>query len=68
VGQAPIAYLTQWRMLLARVALRQGQPIATLASEIGFGSAAAFGLAFKRETGLSPGRYRHHATSPNHPV
>lgn len=58
VGQPPMAYLSQWRMLLARSALRRGEPIATLADKLGFGSATAFSIAFKRETGENPGRYR----------
>lgn len=58
VGQTPMSYLTQWRMLLARAALRRGEPIAKVAAQLGFGSATAFSLAFKRETGVSPGGYR----------
>lgn len=59
-GQPPLAYLNQWRMLLAQRALRDGNdPIGSLASDLGYTSASAFSNAFKREVGESPLRYRH---------
>jgi AraC-like DNA-binding protein len=58
-GMPPLAYLNQWRMLLAQRALRAGDdPIRTLASTLGYGSESAFSTAFKRQTGEPPLRYR----------
>jgi AraC-like DNA-binding protein len=58
VGEPPAAYLTRWRMHLARQALREGHGLATVASEVGYGSEAAFSRAFKRQVGVSPARWR----------
>ncbi|WP_054000352.1 AraC family transcriptional regulator [Ahrensia marina] len=59
VGLPPLAYLTQWRLERACAALRQGvEPISGIAQASGYGSESAFGLAFKRQLGISPGRYR----------
>ncbi|MFJ7214277.1 AraC family transcriptional regulator [Amycolatopsis sp. NPDC098790] len=60
VGETPMAYLTGWRLALAADLLRQ-QPEATIASvarQVGYGSAFALSTAFKREFGISPQRYR----------
>lgn len=58
-GVAPLAYLTQWRMLLAQRALRtEGTTLSQLADHLGYGSESAFSNAFKRVTGVSPARYR----------
>jgi len=59
VGQAPLEYLTSWRMLIARNALQSDKTnLATLAEQVGYESDTAFSLAFKRTFGCSPGRYR----------
>jgi AraC-like DNA-binding protein len=59
VGLPPLSYLTQWRMVRAQQLLRSGSaPLDAVAREIGYDSAFAFGKAFKRHTGVSPGRYR----------
>lgn len=58
VGQAPMAYLTEWRMLRAADRLvRTSDPVARIAEEVGYASESAFAHAFKRETGRSPRRY-----------
>ena len=55
VGVAPMAYLTNWRMSLAKEGLRRGgQSIAEIARGLGYGSASAFSTAFAREVGQSP--------------
>jgi AraC-like DNA-binding protein len=67
VGQPPMAYLTQWRMQLAARMLSDGaDKIATVASEVGYDSEAAFSRAFKRAAGTAPTTWRGHArpTSP----
>jgi AraC-like DNA-binding protein len=57
VGMAPLEYLTQWRMRLAREALRDRTAnTVQIATQLGYGSEAAFGAAFKRVFGLSPKR------------
>lgn len=59
VGMPPMTYLLRWRMTLARRALRNGdRDMAALAERLGYGSATAFQIAFRREVGESPGRYR----------
>jgi AraC-like DNA-binding protein len=59
LGAAPLAYLTDWRMALARQLLRDGdQGLAAVASAVGYRSEFAFAAAFKRHHGLPPGRWR----------
>jgi AraC-like DNA-binding protein len=59
VGQAPLDYLQHWRMTLARTALQDtSEPLTDLAQRIGYLSDTAFSIAFKRNTGMSPGRFR----------
>ena len=62
-GIPPLTYLNQWRMLLARRALRgRDLPITALATELGYASDSAFSTAFKRVVGESPLRYRRRVT------
>jgi transcriptional regulator GlxA family with amidase domain len=59
VGVPPITYLTDWRMQVAAARLRDThRPIAQIAADIGYESEATFTRAFKRATGVAPGRYR----------
>jgi AraC-like DNA-binding protein len=59
VGQPPMQYLAQWRMQVAANLLTQsGAKIATIASEVGYDSEAAFSRAFKKACGLAPGAWR----------
>lgn len=57
VGMPPLAYLTQRRMQLATELLRDRTP-SEVAPLVGYGSAAAFGRAYKRTVGVSPGWMR----------
>ncbi|WP_323771691.1 AraC family transcriptional regulator [Antarctobacter sp.] len=58
VGRAPMEYATEWRMAVAKTLLRQGGLTnAEIAQKVGYGSASAFGLAFVRHEGLSPGAF-----------
>ncbi len=63
VGEAPIAYLTRWRMNLAqRQLIESDASIAQVASEVGYGSEAAFNRAFRRTVGRTPGSVRREAS------
>ncbi|ALG09283.1 AraC family transcriptional regulator [Kibdelosporangium phytohabitans] len=62
VGRAPLTYLTWWRLALGASLLRERDvSIAQVAQRVGYGSEYAFGTAFKREYGMSPGRYHRQA-------
>lgn len=64
LGQSPIEYVTQWRMQLAADRLRSSRDsLAAIAGDIGYESEAAFNRAFKRVTGVTPGRWRDGETS-----
>src|SRR5579885_1132260 len=59
LGQAPIEYVTGWRMQLAAERIRNSNDgLASIAADIGYESEAAFNRAFKRVTGMTPGRWR----------
>ena len=59
VGTAPLEYLIEWRMSLARDALRRGtRSISELAFAIGYESESAFSTAFRRVVGSSPRQFR----------
>lgn len=56
VGESPMAYVTRWRMQLARTWLSEaGTTVSEIATRLGYGSEAAFNRAFKRITGVPPG-------------
>ena len=58
VGVAPMRYLLNWRMTLAKHMLRSGgHGIAEVSARIGYGSASAFSTAFARHVGDAPIRY-----------
>jgi transcriptional regulator GlxA family with amidase domain len=67
VGHAPLDYLLRWRMRVARNMLRQGVPVATVASDVGYASESAFRHAFKRLYGHAPGRYWRETEKPSWP-
>jgi AraC-like DNA-binding protein len=59
VGQPPLTYAIQWRMSLAKDALRTtDRAIGALAFELGYESESAFSMAFRREVGTSPREFR----------
>lgn len=56
-GTTPFDYLTQWRMLLACDRLQHSDDaIPLIATTLGYESESAFGKAFKRVIGCSPGK------------
>lgn len=59
VGIAPLEYVIEWRMSLARDALRLGtRSISELAFATGYQSESAFSTAFRRVVGSSPRQFR----------
>jgi len=70
LNEAPMAYLTRWRLQLGAQKLTStSYSVAQIASEVGYESEAAFNRAFKREFTLPPARFRSqsrsaHTTSP----
>src|SRR5512142_178292 len=62
LGTTPIRYLARWRLQLAAHRLRTtDDTLAEIATAYGYGSEAAFGRAFRRGAGESPGAWRVHA-------
>lgn len=58
LGLAPMDYVMQWRMALAKDMLRRrAAPVAEIAARTGYGSASAFSVAFARHVGTSPGAF-----------
>lgn len=58
VGMAPMGYLLNWRMTLAKHMLRAGDhSISEISGQIGYGSSSAFSTAFARHVGSPPARY-----------
>jgi len=59
VGQAPMTYLTSFRLQLAGRQLRtSAASMAEVADAVGYASEAAFSRAFKRHVGVSPSEWR----------
>ena len=65
VGEAPLAYLTRWRLNLAARRLRDtDESIAAVSRQVGYGSEYSFSRAFTRFHGQPPGRYRRQSRQP----
>src|SRR6185436_12566726 len=65
VGEAPMRYLANWRMQLAKQLLREGVgSVQDVATRVGYESEAAFNRAFKRATGSPPATWRKGALNP----
>lgn len=59
VGEPPAQYLTNWRMHLAKLELRNDElGLAQIADRVGYASEGAFSKAFKRTIGVSPSEFR----------
>ncbi|MFI5937508.1 AraC family transcriptional regulator [Actinoplanes sp. NPDC051494] len=58
VGRPPLDYLIEWRMQLARAALRTENSLTAIAEDIGYRSESAFSTAFRRVVGVSPREFR----------
>jgi AraC-like DNA-binding protein len=59
VGEAPLGYLTRWRMQkAARLMLDGDATLGAIAHAVGYETESAFGKAFRRHMGSTPGEYR----------
>jgi AraC-like DNA-binding protein len=59
IGEAPMQYLTRWRMQLAATLLRSRDvSVFEAAMEVGYASEAAFSRAFKKVVGVPPAAWR----------
>src|SRR5215510_7885232 len=68
VGEAPMRYLANWRMQLAKQMMREGaRNIQEVATRVGYDSEAAFNRAFKRATGSPPATWRKGASVVSQP-
>lgn len=62
LGEAPLTYLTNWRMHLAARRFAVGAPaLVDVAEELGYRSEFSFSRAFKRKWGVAPTVYRRQA-------
>lgn len=62
LSMSPLAYITLWRMQLAKRALETTDTaIISIAEQVGYQSEAAFGRVFKRHCGIGPAAYRRNA-------
>ena len=64
VGAPPLRHLTEWRMQLARRALRDtSKTIGEIAFDVGYEAETAFTRAFRREVGKPPSAWRRQAVA-----
>ncbi|MBW8805188.1 MAG: AraC family transcriptional regulator [Catenulisporales bacterium] len=69
VGEPPMSYLANWRLALCADLLRDpSATIASVAEQVGYGSAFALSAAFKRVRGISPKEHRERAAREATPV
>jgi AraC-like DNA-binding protein len=68
-GEAPLGYLTRWRMQkAARLMLDGDATLQAIARAVGYETESALGKAFRRLIGTSPGEYRKAVNGQQHPV
>ncbi|MEO1204340.1 MAG: AraC family transcriptional regulator [Pseudomonadota bacterium] len=58
VGMTPGAYLSDWRLGLAKSMLLKGASVQTVACDVGYGSASALSRVFSSRCGMSPTEWR----------
>ncbi len=59
VGEPPLTYLTRWRMRVAMKLLTMtSDSLDLIAARTGYDSGMSLSKAFRRHTGVAPGRYR----------
>ncbi|ABZ75855.1 transcriptional regulator, AraC family [Shewanella halifaxensis HAW-EB4] len=54
IGQPPLNYVTESRLLLAKKLLLKGAPIKSVCLEVGYSGSVAFSRAFQRQFGITP--------------
>lgn len=54
VGKSAIAYLTEWRLNMAKILLKNGVPIKIIAQKYNYSSPSAFSRAFQSYVGFPP--------------
>lgn len=57
VGTTPLDYLTDWRLSIAQNLIRQGKPLKSIATQVGYQSAAAFSRVFAKRLGVTPAEW-----------
>lgn len=66
LGMSPRSYLTSLRLTHGARLLRETKaPLVTIASRVGYSTEFSFSAAFRREYGISPGRFRDRAAQPS---
>ena len=59
IGEAPLTYLTKWRMQIAvRLLREENATVASAAQAVGYNSETAFSKVFKQQFGNSPSSFR----------
>jgi transcriptional regulator GlxA family with amidase domain len=59
LGNTPLRYLTQWRMIKAKALLTESNaPVGQIAEDVGYSSEAAFNRALKKMELMTPLKYR----------
>ena len=54
VGQSPVDYLIDWRILIAKDLLKQNKPVAVVANAVGYENGSALARVFRKKLGVSP--------------
>lgn len=54
VGIAPLEYLTDWRISVAKTLLKRGKPMKVVAPAVGYASAVTLARVFSKRVGASP--------------
>ncbi|MCK9249617.1 MAG: AraC family transcriptional regulator [Solirubrobacteraceae bacterium] len=68
VGETPASYLAGYRIALAQRRLLRGEPLATIAAEVGYANGSGLSRAFTARTGRSPSAWRADAAVTGRPV
>jgi len=59
IGETPLTYITQWRVLQAKELLKESnKSVGEIAEEVGYQSEAAFNRVFKKRVAQTPLKYR----------
>ena len=67
IGISPAAYVADWRLDLAEILLRQGQPVKSVASAVGYGTPQSFARVFMERRGKTPTQWAACMKKPDSP-